>query len=95
MSYIPPKNGSANRNERRTHPTVIETVWKPRLDRLLSELNGRQRNDLALQYGILKIRQLPQAVLLGMDEGEVIALAKAFGRPVLRRKLAQLEGVPR
>jgi hypothetical protein len=76
--------------QRRAHPTVIEETFRPPLDRLLSELNYHQRDRVAIDYGVQRIRQIPRAFLIDMTEEEATALARALGRPVLRRKLAEV-----
>jgi len=76
-----------------TFVTQFRRRWRagPSAIRFLSELSDEEYDRLAVDRGEAVVRALPDSLTAGLTGAERRELARAFGRPALRR-LRQREG---
>ncbi len=63
--------------------------FDPAAIKFLSELSEAELDRLIIAHGERIVRRLPAALTAGLTSGERRELARAFGRPLVRRKGAR------
>jgi hypothetical protein len=58
---------------------------EPASIKFLSELSEAELDRLSIEHGERVVRRLPAALIIGITRGERCELARAFGRPLVRR----------